>query len=426
MEQLVLDINMLMEYIIFFYVIFQKQIRKPQKLRGFALVVCLAVWIGSLIAGFGWSGVSVGPFSVKLLWIYIIIGLIFEVSFNEIVVWGIGQWLILSMLESLLYVMLQTSILNQFILDNMIIFMISATLLLFYAFMRKKGKNRTLELPLRMWIILDAIMLVLTAMMTFFLYTLMRELPENRTMMMGRLLSVVGGVVIVILLFFMLYYCNSAYVFRRQKELAEIEKRQQRDYFLQLLEREEETRRFRHDIINDLLEIRNYCENKNCGQMKHYLEKTLGVVQKISQSSYDVGNDIVNTVINYYLRPLKETCTIEVNGYMSEKLSIDERDLCVLTANILKNASEAVCNMDHGKIWVQIDEGEKYLSFQVSNTFEGAIQMNRRGVPITTKQDKRNHGFGTRNVMDIVKKNDGRYQVKAEDGIYQVEIILKR
>ena len=160
--------------------------------------------------------------------------------------------------------------------------------------------------------------------------------------------------------------------------------------------------------------------------MKHYLEKTLGVVQKISQSSYDVGNDIVNTVINYYLRPLKETCTIEVNGYMSEKLSIDERDLCVLTANILKNASEAVCNMDHGKIWVQIDEGEKYLSFQVSNTFEGAIQMNRRGVPITTKQDKRNHGFGTRNVMDIVKKNDGRYQVKAEDGIYQVEIILKR
>ena len=104
--------------------------------------------------------------------------------------------------------------------------------------------------------------------------------------------------------------------------------------------------------------MHNYCVNKKCKQMEQYLESTLGIVQKISKSNYNVGNDSVNVVMNYYLRPLKEKCSIEINGYMSERLSVEDRDLCVLFANLIKNAAEAVSKMDDGKIRIKYIAGK--------------------------------------------------------------------
>jgi sensor histidine kinase regulating citrate/malate metabolism len=151
----------------------------------------------------------------------------------------------------------------------------------------------------------------------------------------------------------------------------------------------------------------------------------LGTVEEISHSTYDVGNDIVNTVINYYFQPLRERCHIEVSGYMSEKSSIEERDLCVLSANLMKNAAERAGKMKDGEIKVSIKEGKKYLCLQVKNSFEGEVYFDKKGLPITTKPDKRNHGIGTRNIAEVVEKNGGTYQAEAKDGMYAVEIYLK-
>ena len=281
------------------------------------------------------------------------------------------------------------------------------------------------KLPVKLWCILDVIMIVLTLMISFFTFVLMKVLPNDTTMFIGQVLSVLGELVVVILLFVLLYVCNSIYDFRRQKDFAELQNKQQKEYFSQLLKREEETKRFRHDIISDLIKMQNYCENKNCKQMEQYLESTLGVIDKISKSSYDVGNDIVNTVINYYLGPLKEKCSIEISGYMSEKMSVEERDLCILTANLIKNAAEAVSAMEDGKVWINLEEGTKYLYIQVKNTFTGERIFDKNGMPVTSKPDKRNHGIGTRNMVDVVNKNGGRYNIDASDGIYNVEIYLK-
>ena len=425
MEQIISDVNMLFENCIFFYAIFRKEYRNIEHTRIIGLIVCFLVWISGLCLGFDWQTVSIGPLSVFIIWIYTVIWLLFDISIMEMIVLGMGQWLILSMLESTLYIVLQCLQLDKYILENIIMLLISSCFLIFYFFSKQKYKVQAFKLPIKMWCLLDGIMLILTAMMTFFTYVLVEELPNSKTMLIGQVLSVFGGMVIIILLFIMLYFYNSTDDFRRQKNLIEMQNIQQKEYFLQLLEREEETRNFRHDIINDLLEMHNYCVNKNCKQMEHYLESTLGVVQKISKSSYDVGNDIINTILNYYFRPLKEKCSIEINGYMSEKLSVEERDLCILSANLIKNASEAVGKMTEGKIWVTIEEGKKYLYIQIKNTFEGEIKFDKKGMPITSKPDKKNHGIGTYNIADIVKKNGGTYNVEVRDGIYKAEVCLK-
>jgi sensor histidine kinase regulating citrate/malate metabolism len=256
-------------------------------------------------------------------------------------------------------------------------------------------------------------------------YLLITAFPHTKTLLLGRLLPAGGGIVVVALLFLILYFYRAFYDSRREEELTKLEKTRQREYFSKLLKREEETRRFRHDILNDLLELQNYCNHKNYEQMENYLERMLGTVEEISHSTYDVGNDIVNTVINYYFQPLRKHCHIEVSGYMSEKSSIEERDLCVLSANLMKNAAERAGKMKDGEIKVSIKEGKKYLCLQVKNSFEGEVYFDKKGLPITTKPDKRNHGIGTRNIAEVVEKNGGTYQAEAKDGMYAVEIYLK-
>ena len=367
-----------------------------------------------------------GPFPAYLLWIYFVLYFLFEVSMMEMVTLGIGEWLILSLLEGTVYNMLERFGLEKYVLENMIMLLIACGLWIFYAAIGKKFDARTFKLSVKMWCLLDGIMLILTAMMTFFNYVIVQELPNSRTMAMGRALSAIGGTVIVVLLFVMIYYYNTTHDFRIQKELAEIQNEQQRQYFLQLLEKEEETRKFRHDVINDLVEMQSFCENQNYEQMKAYLESTLGSIQGISKSSYDVGNDIVNTVLNYYLSPLKGKYRIEVTGYMAEKLSMEQRDLCILFSNLIKNAAEAVSKMETGKIGVSMEDGRDYLRVQVENTCDGKVDFDKNGIPKTSKRDKRNHGIGIHSIRQIVKKYEGTYQAEVSGENYQVAVCIKK
>lgn len=170
---------------------------------------------------------------------------------------------------------------------------------------------------------------------------------------------------------------------------------------------------------------KDYLEKGNYEQLKSYLESTLGTIRKISRNGYDVGNDILNTVLNYYLQPIKEKYYIEVSGYVDENIPIHQRDLCILVANLVKNASEAVSKLDGGTIRFKIEQGKEYLYIQTKNTFNGKLEFKKEGIPKTSKQDKRNHGIGIQNIKQVVKKYEGTYYAEAIDEVYHVEIYLK-
>jgi sensor histidine kinase regulating citrate/malate metabolism len=202
--------------------------------------------------------------------------------------------------------------------------------------------------------------------------------------------------------------------------------KQQKEYYSQLLGREEETRKFRHDIINDLLKIQDYCANEKYQAMSQYIERITGIVISLNKKKYDVGNDVINSVINYYLSPTEKKYSVEVKGFVSDNISIDDRDLCVICGNMIGNAIEAVDRMKEGKIWIEAGAGKEYISLRVKNTYQGKLKFNKEGFPITTKTDKINHGIGTRNIYDVVKKNGGEYLINAKDGIFNAEVILKK
>ena len=425
LRQSVEYLNMFIESFSFFFVIFRPDFHERTRKRTIWIAGCLAIWLIDLLGGFEWNQKVFGPFPIYLIWVYFLFYLLFQVKIVEMILLGIGQWLFISLMEFSIYIFWDRFITEEYIHNNVTTLTVTCCLWIFYFAIGKKMDSRIFRLPLKIWCLLDVIMFILTMMMAFFEYAMLQAGPSDRVMKTGRLLCALGEILIFILIFAMIYYYNSTHDYRMQKELAEIQNEQQREYFLQLLGKEEETKRFRHDIMNDLVAMQSFCEEKKYSQLEEYLNSTLGIVRSISKSNYDVGNDIVNTVLNYYLHPLKENYDIEVGGYMGADISIAQRDLCVLTANLIKNASEAVAKMKVGKIGVQIDQGIQYLSIKVKNSFDGQLVLDKKGNPKTSKPDKRNHGIGIHNIKQIAKKYHGTYHSEAKEGVYEVEVCLK-
>lgn len=423
--KLAADIGMFFEFFSFFYIFFRFDFRKKTRKRTVGLAVCLLLWIAGWLSGLDWGSIGAGPVSLQLVLVNILLYFIFEVTIAEMAVLGTGQWLVLSMWEPIVYIILDYLHMGSYKSEYAVTLWILCCLWVFYFTAGKKMDSQMFRLPVKVWGLLDIILFFLTMMMSFFTYVVAEELPNSGTMVIGRALSAAGGTVICILVFIIIYYYQNTCNFRMQKELAELQNEQQREYFLQLLEKEEETRSFRHEMINDLLELQNYCEKGDYEHMESYLASALGAIKKISKNGYDVGNNILNVILNYYLNPVKEKYCIEVDGYVDEELSVQQRDLCMLSANLVKNAVEAVSRLDEGNIGFHIRQGRDYVCIQMHNTFDGKLELDKKGVPKTSKEDKRNHGIGIHNIKRVVEKYDGSYHAEAAEGVYRVEVYLK-
>ena len=419
------DILLFFEHFCFFYVFFCRDFRKKTKKETIGVTACVLIWLIGLVFHYDWHYTDLLPISRVEILIFILVFLIFEIRIIEYVPMVLGGYLLNVIMGLSLWIPLQKLNINSDLRMVLYDIMVLAIIWLYYIIFCRKKENSTLNLPARMWWVVDGILAVLVLMMTFFSYVIIEMIPYNDTMAVGRIIAVLGSTFICILLFVLIYYYNSTQSFRVQKELAEIQNEQQRIYFKGLLDKEEETRQFRHDIINDMLEIKNYSVKHEYDKLEKYIDSTLGAITDISKRSFDVGNDIVNTIINFYMQPIKNDYNVEVSGYMGSAIEIAERDLCTVCANLVKNAVEAVSMLDSGIIIFDVEQGNQYLSIMVENTYSGNIITDKEGKLVTQKEDKKNHGIGINNVKRIVKKYKGRYETEIDDKSYRVKVFLK-
>lgn len=91
--------------------------------------------------------------------------------------------------------------------------------------------------------------------------------------------------------------------------------------------------------------------------------------------------------------------------------------------NILENAKEAVENIEgKKKILLEIRNYQKNLYLVVKNSIgqEAGTKINLK----TQKMDKKIHGYGIRNIKQVVMDYQGEIEWKQEDGFLIVEIVL--
>lgn len=140
-----------------------------------------------------------------------------------------------------------------------------------------------------------------------------------------------------------------------------------------------------------------------------------------------MGNEIINTMLNYYFIPLKNECDIVVKGYVKEDLTIIKRELCIIVSNLLKNVVEAINKITDGdkKIVFEIKSNGSFLLIKLINTVRKDNEIIIKNNQIMTdKEDKSNHGFGVLNIVNTVKKNEGAIDMYIDDDKFISKITL--
>lgn len=199
----------------------------------------------------------------------------------------------------------------------------------------------------------------------------------------------------------------------------------QKDYFHELKKRDEELRVFRHDISAHIVALRKYAEDGNVERALDYL-KSIEMKANVNSSKKYTGNNAVDAVINDQVRLMNEKkINFSFEGFFNIRNDLSDYDLCTIFFNLLKNAVEACEKVDSDKksICVKMKNIGENLGIVIdNNTIIKEIPNDQ--VLQTSKEDKRNHGFGMKSVRSIVTRHNGIYQNVIENGRFVVTIII--
>lgn len=178
--------------------------------------------------------------------------------------------------------------------------------------------------------------------------------------------------------------------------------------------------------------------NVKCHDMKYRLSRLndridpaeLKEIKKaidIYDRSVKTGNEALDTFLTEKILQceqggIKFDCIVD--GAALSFLSAP--DLYSLFGNALDNALEAVRHVkDPEKRIISLTVRRKLnmVSIHVENYFSGDLDFDE-GLPLSTKGDMRYHGFGLRSIRMIAEKYKGNATVFAENGVFNLNIIL--
>ncbi len=416
-------ILLLLENYSFFYILFRKQFR-TSSIKGIIGTIGIVILLLINLIFSLYPGGSRLFFNESLL-IYVLLYCLFDVSLAEMPAFSVAHWLILSVLEKTTAVILHFYSEAGTVYESLIMITLISGIWLYYGLLGRKLDSGLLQLPLKLWWFWNIMIFILAAMVEFVFYIVSRQMIKGPMAGLGRMLIVSGGVLLCSLYVAMIYIYNHIKKIRFEVKLEESQKEQQRQYSLQLIEKEEKTRQFRHEITNDMLVIHNYCACREYDKLESYLKTTFSVLERIREDTYNVGNIGLNAVLNYYLQPVRERYHVRVIGCIDENIAIDQRDLCIVSANLIKNAVEAVSQLNSGGITFDVRQGKNYIAIKVQNSFDGSFLTQEDGLPVTTKQDRTNHGIGLEYVKQITEKYAGRFSINIEDGCFVAQVFMQ-
>ncbi len=192
-----------------------------------------------------------------------------------------------------------------------------------------------------------------------------------------------------------------------------------------------------YEISRDTIEMINI----KCHDIKYKLGELFSSKGEISSKAVDdlyksisiydskvqTGNELLDVLLtekSLYCEQneIKFSCMVE-----GEKLAfMDSGDLYCLFGNIIDNALEAVRELPEREkriINLVIKSKNDLLILQEENYFSGELRFSD-GLPVTTKEDKNYHGFGSRSIRMIARKYGGELTTFVTGNVFHLNILF--
>lgn len=186
-----------------------------------------------------------------------------------------------------------------------------------------------------------------------------------------------------------------------------------------------EVRRIRHDIQAHMLVLQYYLEAGKYDKAKDYLQEMQTHQNFERGACFDTGNDLINAIIMDRIDRSKKGIVFSCSGLFPEAMPIGDYDICTLFSNVISNACEACEKLSNQspEICMEIKEKKQGFFMAVQNPIEWCVDIGSLG-KATSKQDKTAHGYGIKNMIDVVKKHNGKIEFYVTEQSFRVEILL--
>jgi len=208
--------------------------------------------------------------------------------------------------------------------------------------------------------------------------------------------------------------------------LLQIQLKSQLDHYNQLENGLIETRKIKHDMQNHMTSLNYLIRTSAYEEALEYLSEINNKLSKIA-SGIDTGNVIFDAIYidKSKIANAKGIEFVNVNC-MNQDLDITYVDMCTILSNTMDNAIEAcdkITDVKEKKVRIESFVKKGHWIYKIVNPAD-PFEL-KGGTIVTSKTDKRAHGFGLINIKETVDKYDGTMDVKYRDGEFILEIVIK-
>lgn len=191
-----------------------------------------------------------------------------------------------------------------------------------------------------------------------------------------------------------------------------------REYNQKILEQKiSELNKVKHDFRHFFNMLDQLIKDNKFDQISSFVENQRSLTSKIVANASS-GNIIIDSVINFYLEKYPYIqCNREI--LISNKISINDIELCAILSNILSNAFEASTSVSQPYVDIRIRSYYNNLSIKIENNY--IKDSNKK----STKFNSNEHGFGIELLTELVNKYNGIIKRSCTDNIYIISILLK-
>ena len=210
--------------------------------------------------------------------------------------------------------------------------------------------------------------------------------------------------------------------------------------------------RFEKDTLRNIMEMqyKNYqlskenidMVNQKYHDLKHqinllktqaYVGKSTSYLEKMEREIrvYETQNKTGNQILDAVLTNKAMICQ---NKEIELKFIVDggalsfmeDMDVSALFGNMLDNAIESAEKQREKQkrlIWLYVTKEKQFVRIRTENYCDEKIRF-KNGMPVTTKKDRRLHGYGMKSIKSTVEKYHGSVVAAQENNWFELKILL--